>query len=184
MRRLILGTFGLGKCGHGLTSRPRDSASELFLSELLGPFGIVLLVLLAELPLGGYQFLVVLLIWLLQVLVLCRRLLLMVIVRRFTGLAVLVRDGQEFDLTTKPCIPREFSSLISATCLEEIASCGDHLCSLPDRKRRRRDQDDVWNVPAQIRTGVGKVLGFVQAHVSRFARFLICRLLRCMHEVR
>ena len=29
---------GWEKCGHGLTSRPRESASELFLNELLGLF--------------------------------------------------------------------------------------------------------------------------------------------------
>ena len=32
---------------------------------------------------------------------------------------------------------------------------GTICVSLPDRKRRRRDQDDVGNVPAQNRTGVG-----------------------------
>ena len=31
-------TYRLGKCGHGLTSRPRESASELFLNELLSLF--------------------------------------------------------------------------------------------------------------------------------------------------
>ena len=30
--------IGWEKCGHGLTSRPRESASELFLDELLGLF--------------------------------------------------------------------------------------------------------------------------------------------------
>ena len=30
--------IGWEKCGHGLTSRPRESASELFLEELLGLF--------------------------------------------------------------------------------------------------------------------------------------------------
>ena len=30
--------IGWEKCGHGLTSRPRESASELFLDELLGIF--------------------------------------------------------------------------------------------------------------------------------------------------
>ena len=30
--------IGWEKCGHGLTSRPRESASELFLNELLGLF--------------------------------------------------------------------------------------------------------------------------------------------------
>ena len=30
--------IGWERCGHGLTSRPRESASELFLDELLGLF--------------------------------------------------------------------------------------------------------------------------------------------------
>ena len=72
--------IGWEKCGHGLTSRPRESASELFLDDLLGsfvihlglgvhyllalfPFGIVLLGMLAGPLLGGCRFLVVLLIW-------------------------------------------------------------------------------------------------------------------------
>ena len=64
--------IGWEKCGHGLTSRPRESASELFLDELLSLFrylvvlclmalflcGIVLFVLLIALRLGGYQLLV------------------------------------------------------------------------------------------------------------------------------
>ena len=59
--------IGWEKCGHGLTSRPRESASELFLNELLSLFryclmalflfGIVLLVLLIVLQLGGYRLL-------------------------------------------------------------------------------------------------------------------------------
>ena len=35
----MLRHVGWEKCGHGLTSRPRESASELFLDELLGLFG-------------------------------------------------------------------------------------------------------------------------------------------------
>ena len=79
--------IGLEKCGHGLTSRPRESASEPFLNELLGlfryPLGlvvlclmalflcvIVLLVLLTALRLGGYQLLVRLVVWLLFILTL------------------------------------------------------------------------------------------------------------------
>ena len=67
--------IGWEKCGHGLTSRPRESASELFLDEQIGLFrypsrsgrallmalflcGIVLFVLLTVPRLGGYQFLV------------------------------------------------------------------------------------------------------------------------------
>ena len=63
--------IGWEKCGHGLTSRPRESASELFLVSfgillslvvlcLMALFlcGIVLFVLLTALRPGGYQFLV------------------------------------------------------------------------------------------------------------------------------
>ena len=67
--------IGWEKCGHGLTSRPRESASDLFLNELLSLFRyppglvvlcltalflcvIVLLVLLIVLRLGGCRFLV------------------------------------------------------------------------------------------------------------------------------
>ena len=72
--------IGWEKCGHGLTSRLRESASEPFLNELLAlfrylldlgvpcllvlfPSGIVLLVLPAVFPLGGYRRLVMLLVW-------------------------------------------------------------------------------------------------------------------------
>ena len=96
--------IGWEKCGHGLTSRSRESASEPFLNESgralhagALPFDIVLLALLAGLPLGGYWNLVMLLVWLLLLLVLQGRLLLMVMLRRFLGSVVLVRDGGEFD---------------------------------------------------------------------------------------
>ena len=59
--------------------------------------GIVLLGLRAGPPLGGCLFLVRLMIWLLLVLVLFGRLMLMVLVSRFTGLVVLVLEGKEFD---------------------------------------------------------------------------------------
>ena len=87
-----LSHVGWEKCGHGLTSRPRESASEPFLNELLGKTPPHLL-----------------------------------------GLVVQSR-------------PRVWKRLHHA-----VTIC----VSLPDRKRRRRDQDDVGNVPAQIRTGVG-----------------------------
>ena len=79
--------IGWEKCGHGLTSRPRESASELFLNELLtlfryplnlvvlcitahSLFVIVLLVLLIVLRLGGYRFLIRFVDWLLLILIL------------------------------------------------------------------------------------------------------------------
>ena len=106
--------IGWEKCGHGLTERPRESASELFLDELLGlfryPTGSGRALLAGTLPLwycgarfacrttlGGCRFLVMLLIWLLLVLVLFGRILLMVLIGRCTGLVVLVLTGEEFD---------------------------------------------------------------------------------------
>ena len=78
--------IGWEKCGHGLTSRPRESASELFLNELSSLFVItrdlvvlfltahslffiVLLVLLIVLQLGGYRFLVRFVAWMLLILI-------------------------------------------------------------------------------------------------------------------
>ena len=56
---------GSEKCGHGLTSRPRETASEPFLNELyllvLFSFDVVLLEFLAGPPLGGCRILVILL---------------------------------------------------------------------------------------------------------------------------
>ena len=64
---------------------------------VLFPFGTVLLGLLAALPLGGCQLLVMLLVWLRLLLVLKRGLLSSVLLMRFLGLVVLVRDGRKFD---------------------------------------------------------------------------------------
>ena len=64
---------------------------------VLFPFGIVLLALLAGLPLGGYRYLVMFLILSLLLLGLPGRLLLIVLLMRFLGLVVLVRDGRQFD---------------------------------------------------------------------------------------
>ena len=60
-------------------------------------FSVVHLVLFAGRPLDVCHVLVSLLIWLLLVLVLCRRLLLKVMVMGFTGLVVLDLGGKEFD---------------------------------------------------------------------------------------
>ena len=112
-----LRNIGWETCGHGLASRPRESASEPLLNQLLGLFqyppgsgvlcllvlflfGIVLLALLAQVPLGGYLLLVILLVWLLLLLVLGESLLI-VLLMRFLGLVVLVQVGRELDQTEK-----------------------------------------------------------------------------------
>ena len=59
--------------------------------------GVVLFVLLVGPPLGGYQCLDMLPVWLLLIWGLLRVMGLRVPVERFTGLVVLDRDGKEFD---------------------------------------------------------------------------------------
>ena len=111
--------FGWEKCGHGLTSRPRKSASEPFLNELLNLFRYPLASGRSSLLAGAVLLRYCLqdTSWQLPVpgrvvdLVAAddgageedgERFLLVVFARRFAGLVVLVRDGKEFDLTEKP----------------------------------------------------------------------------------
>ena len=54
---------------------------------------------------------------------------------------------------------------------KRLRRVGHSSVSIPDHKRRRGDQDRGGSHPAQVRTGVGQLPGFVQAHFSRFARF-------------
>ena len=106
--------IGWEKCGHGLTSRPRESASLPFLDELLALFkypsgsgralldGILPLRYCSarfacltpswRLPVPG-----LLEIWLLLILMMVVGLLLMRLVRVFSGLVDLVSLGKEFD---------------------------------------------------------------------------------------
>ena len=63
------------------------------------PLGIVLLVLLVEPLLGGYQCLDMLLVWLLLILGLLRVMGFRMHDERYTGLVVLDQDGKEFDYT-------------------------------------------------------------------------------------
>ena len=105
--------IGWERCGHGFISRPRESASEPFFSELLGlfsyPSGSARALLAGTLPvryctamlagslLGGCRCLDTLLAWLLLILGFLRVVGLRFLVGRFTGLVVLVRDGKECD---------------------------------------------------------------------------------------
>ena len=109
---LRLRHIGWEKSGHGLSSRPRDSASELFLNELLGLFryppGSGRAFLAGSLPLRycaarfacktptwSLQGLVKLLAWLPLIV----RLLVVVgvrfLIQGFTGLVVLVQEGKD-----------------------------------------------------------------------------------------
>ena len=115
-------------------------------------FGIVLFGFLARPPLGGCQFLVMLLIWLPPVLMLCGRLWLRVWVVRFTGLVVLVLDGK----TTRQKTPAHLAGLV----LQSRPRVWKRLChvehsfvSIPDRKRRRNDQ--MMGDTFLLRSGLG-----------------------------
>ena len=63
---------------------------------------------------------------------------------------------KRFDLTEKPLhTSRGFVVQSRPRVWKRLHHAGTIYVSLLDRKRRRRDQDDVGNVPFQIRTGVG-----------------------------
>ena len=131
--------IGWEKCGHGLASRPRECASELFLNVLLGLFryppgsGRALLAGILPLRYCAARFACRTPTWplpvpgLLFMMVLGERILSLVFVGRFAGLVVLLRGGKEFDLTEKPCTPCGFGVSISATCVEAIACCWGSL---------------------------------------------------------
>ena len=96
-----------------------------------------------------------LLVWLLLILEWFRRLWLRVWVMRFSWLVFLVLDGKEVDSTGTT------SAHLAGLLLQSRPRVWKRLChvehsfdSIPDRKRRRNDQDDGGYVPAQNRTGV------------------------------
>ena len=131
---------GWEKSGHGLTSPTRESASELFLNELLGP-GSGRALLAGTLPLRYCA-------------------------ARFAGKTPTWRfpvwvsgsgpGRKRIRLNRKT--PAHLAGLIVQSrqrVWKRLNHVGTIYVSIPDRKRRRRDQDDVGNVPAPIRTGVG-----------------------------
>ena len=137
--------IGWERCGHGLTSRPRESASEPFFNELLGLFNY---------PPGSARALLggTLSLRYCAAPFACRdptwrslvpgKVARMVTASSGVVQEVIAKDVEHgvhwvsgsgpgrkrIRLNRKPCTPRGFSSSISATCLEEIESCGDHLC--------------------------------------------------------
>ena len=163
---------GWEKCGHGLTSRPRERASELLLNELLSLFkyppGFARALLAGALPLRY-----------------CAarpasrtptwRLRESGQVARLVTADLVVADddgvegvcsevcwvggsGPGRKNSTKQKKPLHTSWVLVRSrprVWKRLDHVGDICVSIPDRKRRRRDQDDVGNVPAQIRTGVG-----------------------------
>ena len=151
--------IGWEKCGHGLTSRPRESASELFLNELLSLFRYLSrsgrALLNGTLPLRYCA-------------------------ARFSGHVVdLVTDavleasvdgaGQEVHWVRgsgpgrkrirrnrkTPAHLAGFRVQSRPRVWKRLRLVGYSRVSIPHHKRRRGDQDDGRYNPAQVRTGVG-----------------------------
>ena len=164
---------GWEKCGHGLTSRPRESSSELFLNEILGLFCY---------PPGSWRAL------------LSGTLLLRYCAARFASrtptwrlpvsghVARLVAAGsrvvqeavadgacrerhwvsgsgpgrKRIRLNRK--LPAHLAGLVVQSrprVWKRLRHVGHSSVSIPDHKRRRSDQEDEGHVPDQVGTGVG-----------------------------
>ena len=140
--------IGWEKCGHGLTSSPRESASELFLNEFLSLFrypprsGRALLAGTLPLRYCAACFAYSTPTWRLPVSGNVD-----LLVRRFTGAVVLEKT---------PAHLAGFMVQSRPTGLEEVASCGIFQCfHSPDHTRRRCDQAHEGSTRAQVGTGVG-----------------------------
>ena len=182
--------IGWEKCGRGLTSRPQESASEPFLNELLilfrFPPGSGRTLLAGTLPLRfcTVRFASRTPAWQLPVpgrivalvMVLGERFSLVMFARRFAGFVVLVRDGKEFDLTENPV----HTSLVSWVHL--VHRCG-RGCVMKGILvfLFLITRGGMMGAAILFRSGLGwgNSLGFVQAHVSRVARFQSA--CSCMH---
>ena len=68
---------------------------------------------------------------------------------------VLVQEGKEFDSTKKPAHLAGLEVQSRPRVWKRLHPVDNIGVSLPDRKRRRCDQDDQECVPAQDRTRVG-----------------------------
>ena len=159
--------IGWEKCGHGLTSRPRESASEPFLNEPLGLFryppGSGRAFFAGTLPLRycAARFACKTPTWRLPVPgcvvdLVTASLSLMVVVGRFSGLVVLVQDGKEFDLTEQPLHTSLVSLFnLSHVCGKDCIMWGFEMFLFLITRGRRRDQNDEEYISAQVRTGVG-----------------------------
>ena len=128
----MLRHIGWEKCGHGLTSRPRETASELFLNELLGLFryppgsGRALLAGTLSLRYCAARFACKTPTWRLPVFGHFVDLVTDALLKSFVDGA-----GQEVHWVRKnstkqknSCTPRGFQGSISSTSLEEVVSCG------------------------------------------------------------
>ena len=163
--------IGWEKCGHGLTSEPRESASELFLNELLGlfryPAGSGRALLAGTLPLRycAARFACRTPTWRLPV----PGRVVNLVTACVGAVREVIADGgcrevhwvggsgpgrKRIRLDRKT--PAHLEGLVVQSrprFWKRLHHVGTICVSLPDHKRRRRDQDDGDHVPAQIRTG-------------------------------
>ena len=149
--------IGWEKCGHGLTSRPRESSSELFLDELLGIFrypptsGRALLAGTLPLRYCAARFACMVPTWRLPVSGHVARLVAIYCEAAGGNKSEVSSSGvhpvsgswtwKEMNSTKRKnsCTPRGVIDSFSSTRLEEVASCGLFRYSMPDHTRRRCD---------------------------------------------
>ena len=163
--------IGWEKCGHGLSSRPRESASEPFFNELLGLFryparsGRALLAGTLSLRYSAARFACSTPTWRLPV---PGRVADLVAAHVGAGREALVDDvGQEVHWVSGSGSGRKRIRLNRRT-PAHLAGCMVHsrprvwkrlshveTSSISDHKRRRGDQDGGECSPSQVRTGVG-----------------------------
>ena len=178
--------IGWEKCGHGLTSRPRESASVPFLNQLLSlfnfppgsarallagtlPFNIVLLVL----PVGPHTWrlpvpgrvagLVAGTSWEVQEAVAEG------VGRRVSWVGDSGPNRRRIRLNRKT--PAHLAGLViqsRSRVWKRLRHVGHFSDFIPDRKRRRDHQDDGGTCSCSVQDWGGII---VQAHVSWFARF-------------
>ena len=181
--------IGWEKCGHGLTSRPRESASELLLNELLGLFryppGSGRALLAGTLPLRycTARFACKTPTWRLPVpghvvdLVAAH---VGAVLEDFidsAGQEVLWVSGsgprrKRIRLNRKtPTHLAGFMVQSRPWVWKRLRHVGHSSFSIPDHKRRRHNQDVGEIILLKSGLGLGNSPGFVQAHVSKFARF-------------
>ena len=161
----------MGTCGHGLTSRPRESASEPFLNEPLRffnyPLGSARALLAGILPLQycAARFASRAPAWRLLV---PGQVASLVIAGSGVVQEVIAEDvdhgvhwvsgsgpGREKN-STKQKTPAHLAGLVvqsRSRVWKRLSHVGTICVSIPDRKRRRRDQDDVGTI--LLRSGLG-----------------------------
>ena len=165
--------IGWRKCGHGLTSRPRESASEPFLNELLGVFryppGSGRALLAGPLPLRycAARFACGTTTWWLPV----PGCVVDLVSASVGAVREAIADGgcrevlwvsssglgrKRIRLNRKnPAHLAGFVVQSRPRVWKRLHDVGTICVSIPDPKKRRCDEDDGRKVLAQIRTGVG-----------------------------